>query len=276
MFRKQLALGIFLLLSFSCSAKVLIWDLGGVLFKQNHFGIARSIGFGHFASYFFGDWKSPNIKRLLFDVLNSFGMQDGLDHQKICDAAGNELPAIMCEWLTGKISPKDLIESVHERIEELDMQAYFASIREKRLLKETIDVIFDPQYFAYHNAPIARGMKLLKEAARYCDEAGNPHTLIVLSNWDPYSFDILYDDYASVFTLFDHIVISGDIGLAKPQISCFAHLIKEYNLTPSECYFVDDQLCNIEAARQCGINGLWLKNGNYNSLKRNMKKLGLL
>ncbi len=269
-------LTVLLVMSFTCNGKVLIWDLGDVLFKQSRFGIARSIGLSHFASYALGDWKNPNIRPLLFDVLGTLGAQQGPESQRVCDQQGNHLPQIMCDWLTGKVAPHDLIEKAHSCIEDLDAQSYFMSKREKRLIKETVSVIFDPDYCAYYNKPIDKAIRLLNECACYCDDQGKPHTLIVLSNWDSYSFDILYEDYPHIFGLFDHIVISGDIGVAKPHVSAFQHLIKTYKLKPEDCYFIDDQLTNVRAAERCKMNGLWFKDGNYRDLKRRMKEHGLL
>lgn len=261
---------------FFAHSKVIIWDLGGVLFKTNQFGMARSIGIGRFISYALADMQSPNIRPLLFDVLGSFGSQQGHEKYHIKDEKGQVLPQIMCDWLTGKKAGYDLIDSAHMRIEEFDQQGYFISNREKDLLKETIAALFDPEVFAEHTQPIKAGLKLLGQCASHTDETGQPHTLIVLSNWDPHSFDLVHEIHQDIFDHFDHIVISGDIGLAKPHPSCFQHLITAYNLNPQECYFIDDQPINVMAAEECQMNGLLLENGNYRDLKKRMREHGLL
>lgn len=263
-----------LLLSFACEAKVIIWDLGDVLFRQSHFGIASSIGIGRFASYALLDGQSPHIQPLLFDVLGTLGEQQ--TEQQVCCQNGVPLPQIMCDWLKGFVTSQEVVKRAHGCIEDLDAQAYFVSEREKRLLQETVSVIFDPHNFAYYNRPIRQGLKLLKECARYRDEFGNPHTLMVLSNWDPHSFDILSEKHSDIFALFDHVIISGDIGHAKPHTSCFEYVLKTYNLNPLDCYFIDDQLVNVQGAERCNIRGLWLKNGNYRELRKKMRAYGLL
>lgn len=50
-------------------AKVLLWDLGGVLFEPDKLGVAKEIGLSYFASYMLSDWRTPNIQNLLFEVL---------------------------------------------------------------------------------------------------------------------------------------------------------------------------------------------------------------
>lgn len=274
----QLALLIAALLFFPSSlCKIIIWDLGGVLFKADHFSVARSVGLGRFISYALADWQNPkNIQPLLFDVLGTLGEQQGSVHQLVRDEKGQILPQIMCDWLTGRILPYDLIDRAHQRIDELDGQDYFVSNREKELLRETVSVIFDPEHFASNNNPIKAGIRLLKQCANHTDENGQTHTLIVLSNWDPHSFDLLVENHQEIFGLFDHVVISGDIGFAKPHHYCFNHLLKTYNLEPHDCYFIDDQLANVEAAEKCQMNGLLLKKGNYKDLKKRMQDHGLL
>lgn len=257
-------------------AKVIIWDLGDVLFKQNHLAIAHTIGLSRFITYSLADWKNPQIKPLLFDVLETFGTQEAPEHQKVRDRQGIPLPQIMCDWMTGKAKYDDIIARSHERIDKLYDEGYFVSQREKDLIKETIGVVFNPDHFAYHNKPIKKGIDLLKECAAYTDQDGKQHTLIVLSNWDPDSFDILYEYYWDLFQLFDHVFISGEMGYAKPNYCSFEYILKTLKLDPEDCYFIDDQQNNVQAAQDCKINGLWLKNGNYRELRKKMKDLKLL
>lgn len=268
-------------LSFSAQAKVIIWDLGDVLFKQSHFGIASTIGIRRFASYALFDGQSPHIQPLLFEVLGKLGKQQTHPEQQVHSHNGVPLPQIMCDWLAGLLTPQEVIARSHQCIKDLDAQLFFVSEREKQLIEEAVSVIFDPVHFAHHNRPIWQGLKLLKECARYRDGAGNPHILMVLSNWDSHSFDLLYEKHPEVFEHFDHIIISGDIGCIKPHRSCFEHVLQflqTYNpdLDPRDCFFIDDQLINVRGAEQCNIQGLWLKNGNYRELRKKMKSHGLL
>jgi FMN phosphatase YigB (HAD superfamily) len=264
----------------ACYGQVIIWDLGDVLFKQNRFGIARSIGLNHFAAYTLFDWKTPHIQSLFFDVLDKCGSQKSENNSPIYSPDGIPLPPIMHDWLTGKISPTHLTNSVHKRIEELDSLNFFISDREKKLVGETARALFDPYVFASHNKPIKEAVRLLKECAEVTTLDGKQHILVILSNWDSYSFDVLCEQHSHIFTMFDHIFISGDIGLAKPHNACFEKVLSvlknEYNVDPQECYFIDDQYNNVEAAQKCGINGLWLKNGNYRELRKQLKNYGLM
>jgi FMN phosphatase YigB (HAD superfamily) len=51
---------------------------------------------------------------------------------------------------------------------------------------------------------------------------------------------------------FERVLVSDEIGAAKPDAGAFA-LIGEHVGQPQAALFVDDQMCNIEAARQLGF-----------------------
>ncbi len=59
-----------------------------------------------------------------------------------------------------------------------------------------------------------------------------------------------------LFSLFDGLVFSGSIGLAKPDPAIFEHLLKQYDLLAEECVFVDDSPKNIAACEAVGIRGI--------------------
>ncbi len=56
--------------------------------------------------------------------------------------------------------------------------------------------------------------------------------------------------------LFDTVVISGEIGMRKPEEAIFLHAAQTLGLTPQECVFIDDIEANINAAVACGMTGV--------------------
>ncbi|GAA2893239.1 hypothetical protein GCM10010517_57740 [Streptosporangium fragile] len=56
--------------------------------------------------------------------------------------------------------------------------------------------------------------------------------------------------------VFDEVVISGEIGMRKPEARIFQHALGRIGLAGPECVFVDDIQANIEAARGLGIVGV--------------------
>lgn len=58
------------------------------------------------------------------------------------------------------------------------------------------------------------------------------------------------------FSLFDGYVVSGRLHMVKPGHEIYEHLISQYGLNPSRTLFIDDSPANIEAALECGWQGL--------------------
>ena len=56
--------------------------------------------------------------------------------------------------------------------------------------------------------------------------------------------------------LFDAVVISGEVGMRKPEPRIFLHTAELLDLNPAECVFIDDLERNVTAAAGCGMTGV--------------------
>ena len=56
--------------------------------------------------------------------------------------------------------------------------------------------------------------------------------------------------------LFDITVISGEVGMRKPEARIYTHVLDALGLPPEECVFIDDMRPNIEAAEEAGMIGV--------------------
>jgi epoxide hydrolase-like predicted phosphatase len=56
--------------------------------------------------------------------------------------------------------------------------------------------------------------------------------------------------------MFDVVVISGEVGMRKPEPAIFHHTVALLGLEPAECVFVDDLAHNIAAAVDVGMVGV--------------------
>ncbi len=70
-----------------------------------------------------------------------------------------------------------------------------------------------------------------------------------------------------ILSQFDGIVFSAKVGMVKPDIRIFEHILNKYSLEPSECIFVDDAECNIKGCEAVGIKG-YLFDGDVNKLRK--------
>lgn len=56
--------------------------------------------------------------------------------------------------------------------------------------------------------------------------------------------------------LFDGIVFSAPLKMAKPEPEIYQYLFRTYDLKPEKCFFIDDLEKNIRAAKEAGMDGI--------------------
>jgi putative hydrolase of the HAD superfamily len=56
--------------------------------------------------------------------------------------------------------------------------------------------------------------------------------------------------------MFDVVVISGEVGMRKPEERIFRHAAGLLGLAPGECVFIDDAEVNVAAAEAVGMTGV--------------------
>ncbi len=55
------------------------------------------------------------------------------------------------------------------------------------------------------------------------------------------------------YDAFDHLFLSNEIGLVKPNIEKYKHVLNKLNTKPKKCIFIDDKIANLIPARELGI-----------------------
>lgn len=73
---------------------------------------------------------------------------------------------------------------------------------------------------------------------------------------------------------FDGTLISADVKLVKPEREIYELMMKEFNLIPDECVFIDDATQNIEGAERVGIHGI-VFHGSAKEAREKLRALGV-
>lgn len=73
---------------------------------------------------------------------------------------------------------------------------------------------------------------------------------------------------------FDGLMVSSEEKLIKPHCDIYRTLFERFDLKPEECFFIDDNPLNVEAAACCGMAGTVFR-GDVNRLKRELLDAGL-
>ena len=105
------------------------------------------------------------------------------------------------------------------------------------------------------------------------DLRGKGHRLHALTNWSAETFPIARRRF-EFLDWFGDIVVSGEVGLAKPDPRIFALTIERCRLEPARTVFIDDSLRNVEAGRNAGIHALHFRDPQQ--LRADLTRLGML
>ena len=181
------------------------------------------------------------IKVILFDIggvyckgqamdfLGKGAKYLGLDPVKF---VRGEQPCINIEWNKGKLSLKEMFESVFNiglNDEQVD------DLRKMYVSNWTVD-----------NKIVEFVMELKKN-----------YVVAVLSNSDPVvSGNLEKNGY---YKLFDFLVLSHRLGFVKPDDEIYKYSIVKSKVNADEILFIDDQEVNISAAQRNGMKGVVFK-----------------
>jgi 2-haloacid dehalogenase len=116
------------------------------------------------------------------------------------------------------------------------------------------------------NGPIAGSVALLEEL----DAAGI--ALFALTNWSAETYPYAEQLYPFLGR-FRAVVVSGRIGLVKPEAAIYRHAIARFGVTPERTLFIDDSAMNVAAAAAVGLHALQFTGAE--ALRRDLAALGL-
>jgi 2-haloacid dehalogenase len=126
---------------------------------------------------------------------------------------------------------------------------------------------YDTRYEEGVGGPISGTVEIL----RRLKQAGYP--LYGLSNYPTKKFPLARLKY-EFFDWFDDILISGEVGLVKPDPAIFHLLLTRIGHAADECIFIDDSGANVTAARELGLTAIQFQSPEQ--LEQELQKLEIL
>lgn len=109
------------------------------------------------------------------------------------------------------------------------------------------------------------------EILRLLKQRGIP--LYVITNFSVEKFTLTRRRF-DFFTLFEGIIVSGEVRLIKPDPAIYLRFLSEYDLRAGDCVFVDDSFLNVHAAQAIGMQGIQFQSPQQ--LQRELAALQLL
>lgn len=95
----------------------------------------------------------------------------------------------------------------------------------------------------------------IPETIKILNELSKTHKIFGLTNWSAEKIKIAYERF-DFFKHFAGIVVSGEEKLVKPDHKIYEVLLQRFNIKAIESLFIDDNLANVEAARELGIHAV--------------------
>ncbi len=248
----------------ACQKPAIVFDLGGVLFNTDSSVVRKEqLGTSSAIRYALSHGAgSQKICANWFDALTSaaeynnhafsFKKEDG-STVIVKDEHGNALPDYMVEWLSGARSNQSIFDEICAGIDAQNMSDFDKTFM-KNMTKN-----FLPDSFVASRKVIKEMIPLVEKLK----EEGFP--LLILSNWDKESFELMCTAYPELFGLFDGYIVSGYEQLVKPDPSIYQACEQRYPHT--NYIFLDDQKDNRIAARECGWKTVKIATGKPNCKK---------
>ena len=195
---------------------------------------------------------------------------------------GTELRGVIIDW--GGVVTTPILTTVQAWIEAdgIDWESYVAVMRPWVIGAYGADGVGNPVHALERGeCPAAEFETLL--AAKLVTISGGPvpaagllNRMFAASAPVPAMYDLIravrgaglrtgllsnswgFDDYprADFPGLFDTVVLSGEVGMRKPEPEIFRHAAAALGVPPGECVFIDDVDVNVTAARACGMTGV--------------------
>lgn len=97
--------------------------------------------------------------------------------------------------------------------------------------------------------------------------------LYALTNWSAETFPVARERF-EFLSWFDGTVVSGAVGLIKPDRRIFEHLLDTHGISADEAVFIDDSLPNVAAARAMEFAAIHFKDAGR--LRADLEGLGLI
>ena len=131
---------------------------------------------------------------------------------------------------------------------------------------ELIDAYFS-RFDEMMPGPIADSVEILAELR----DRGTP--LYGLTNFSAETYPPAFERF-EFLRWFDGILVSGEVGLIKPDPRIFELLIERFAIDPRRAVYIDDVETNVIAARPLGIHGIHFTTPA--ALRAELAELGLL
>lgn len=179
-------------------------------------------------------------------------------------------------YLGFQISEEKAIEIARAINMTISMQAKKEQEGEPGISEEELNRLLDATALSYvmsegidHYVKKLEHMKLPKQELKVIqgtfevlDQLSECYRLAIVSNHYSWLMDYLKELGLSRY--FESIIISEDVGVAKPNIQIMQIVLEELSLKAEQCLYVGDQPFDVLCSKQVGMDSAWIAAEDFN------------
>jgi len=200
--------------------KDIIFDLGGVLLELNMQGVGEACKrLGINPELFFVKADEENTST----VCHGISASKAITAYQVGEMTSEAFLALVLSYCDEGITRDDVIEAWNACIGIIP--------------RERLDMILELRRKGYHTHLLSNTNDL---------------------HWEEIKRRYFSTEGYTCQDLFDHIFVSHEMHLAKPEPEIYLEAVRKIGRPAAECLFIDDALVNVEAAQKEGLQGAWL------------------
>ena len=180
--------------------------------------------------------------------------------QNVADATGHDKSYIESVWRNEKYHLSELGQVTSEEFYEYFSHEIRLSWSYERFIEEW-SVICDEN---------TRGMKLFNELKQ------NGYKVYILSNLAEYHKLAVEYRFQDFWKISDANFLSYQMGMLKPDHKIYHSVCSQIEKLPEDCFFFDDSLENINAAKEVGISAYHFTSLEHNRVLQELKEKGIV
>ena len=207
----------------------IIFDLGGVLLDLNMQGIGQACQrLGINPELFFVKTDTAGTST----VCQGISASEAITDYQVGKMTSEDFLSLVLGYCGKDITRKDIVEAWNACIGPMP--------------KERLDMIKELRSKGYHTHLLSNTNDL---------------------HWEEIKRLYFSEDGYNCADLFDHVFVSHEVQLAKPDAAIYRYAVQTIGRPASECFFIDDTRVNVEGARREGLQGAWLDIREKDALK---------
>ncbi|QKS72138.1 HAD family hydrolase [Paenalkalicoccus suaedae] len=160
------------------------------------------------------------------------------------------------EGLWGSFNDEgEKFQELHSIIEDYQFKTWQTALERVGITDDQLALELKDQFIQQRiNSPF-----LFDDALPILKELSQSYTLLMLTNGAPSLQNLKLKLTPELVPYFDHIIISGDFGKGKPDVSIFVHALEVANVKKEDVLMIgDNPQTDILGANRAGIDSVWL------------------